>query len=98
MAESERLFLLEVQQALDLEGPAREDQLRVAADLGKQYLDRNAFRQEWYTVMIDKTAAAWQETQGRRHLRKLKRRVVGGRRLDTSTDSHRKIQLWRVSQ
>ena len=76
----ERLFLLEIDRAYDLEGEARTQQLRRAAKIGEKYLEQNDYRQKHYKVMVDITSNALQEREGRRRVREFRRREVAFRR------------------
>jgi hypothetical protein len=70
----ERLFLLEIDEALGFEGATRAAQLRKAAALGADYLAKNGYRQKHYQVMIDITGDAAQEHEGQRRLKALRKR------------------------
>lgn len=70
----ERLFVLETDRAVSLEGDARRAQLEKAAKRAEQYLALNAYRQEHYTVMLELTQEVDQEELGRETRRDLRRR------------------------
>lgn len=75
----ERLFLLETDRAIGLEGDARQQQLAIAADRAREYLDANAYRQEHYSMMLELTKDYEQEALGRQTRRALRKRERGFR-------------------
>ena len=71
------LFIVETDRAIGLKDDAqKKKQLRKAANIVKDYLKANTYRQDHYGVMVDITANVDQERLGRERLRGLKQQEM----------------------